>query len=241
MSPTSSLLSASFLISAARPSIIALLLVSDYTQLNQSDENILCRRNYRFLQNKGRDSLAFTTCISETTIDSATLGSLPLHSTYSSEGPSEYIIASLWSILSYDQGQPICLCHALFSDYLLSPGWGNDSWFIDVPFSKPKIALRCFTDVQDRLYFDICNLETSFVRNKDVLDLEHRVEDNISPHSQYACAYRLQSLSEVPATSPLFNSLSELAYDLVLFWMEVLNIMGRFREFASHESARAAS
>ena len=87
----------------------------------------------------------------------------------------------------------------------------------------------------------MCKLETSFVRNKDVLDLEHRVEDNISPHSQYACAYKVKSLSEVPVTSPLLNSLSELAYDHVLFWMEVLSIMGRFREFATHESARAAS
>ena len=153
----------------------------------------------------------------------------------------EHILSRLRSVLSYTPGQPVRLFHASFSDYLLSGDRDNEPWFIDIPRVTSEVALRCLVVMQEGLHFDMCDLKTSYIRNDDVPGLDVRVEFKIVPYLKYACVYWAQHLAEAPFSSNLLAALSAFAHERLLFWMEVLSLIKKFRGFASHELSRAAS
>ena len=76
------------------------------------------------------------------------------------------------------------------------------------------------------LRFNICELETSFAMNKDVAQLEERVQNNIPPFLQYACQNWALHLRDVPYSEQLSDSLHEFAYNSLLYWVEVLSLTG---------------
>ncbi|OCB87982.1 WD40 repeat-like protein [Sanghuangporus baumii] len=95
------------------------------------------------------------------------------------------ILQNLRSVLTYNPGGPVSLFHTSFSDYLMSPERSNDLWFIDISKAKGLIIDRCFLVMKDLLRLSICDLESSFVRNDDVLDLVDRIKSQIPSHLEY--------------------------------------------------------
>ena len=82
--------------------------------------------------------------------------------------------------------------------------------------------------MEDLLRFNICDLTSSFVRNDAVPDLTERIESCIPSHLEYACAYWSHHLCEAPYSPELLIKLSDFAYSRLLFWFEVLSLMGSF-------------
>ena len=76
------------------------------------------------------------------------------------------------------------------------------------------------------LRFNICDLETSFAMNEDVVHLEERVQNNISTSLQYACQNWALHLRDVPYSKELSEYLHEFAYNSLLYWVEVLSLTG---------------
>lgn len=133
-------------------------------------------------------------------------------------------LSRLRSVIDYKPGEPIRLFHTSFSDYLLSVGVIED-WFIDIPAQHARIATRCFSVMENKLRFNICNLKSSYVRNDDVDGLDEVIKARIPPQLSYSCKFWAHHLREVPFMPTLFQNLSVFLYNRLLFWLEVLSLL----------------
>jgi len=78
--------------------------------------------------------------------------------------------------------------------------------------------------MRTQLKFNICELESSFVFDKDVLDLQDRIKKFISPALSYACQYWGEHLRQGNFTDKAHGRLVDFLTHRLLFWMEVLNL-----------------
>lgn len=91
------------------------------------------------------------------------------------------------------------------------------------------------------LRFNICNLETSYLANSEVPDLNQRIEENISPELRYSCVYWMDhvvgSQSKESGTrsrddggsdsSSILQAVATLLCTTrSLFWLEVMSLCG---------------
>ncbi|PAV14885.1 nucleotide-binding-oligomerization-domain like receptor [Pyrrhoderma noxium] len=145
------------------------------------------------------------------------------------EGTTSDVLSGLHSLVAFEAGQPIRIHHTSLYDYLTSTRC-DGSWFIDADVKKNKIVSRCFGLMRDQLRFNICGLETSFKFNRDVPDLEKRVDKRIHPGLLYACRYWAPHLQDVLYSDKLLSDLDDFAYNQLLYWLEVLSLTGALYE-----------
>ncbi|KAB5591859.1 hypothetical protein CTheo_4688 [Ceratobasidium theobromae] len=116
----------------------------------------------------------------------------------------------------------ISTLHASFPDFLFDQK-RSGSFFCDRETLSQTLAQQCFTIMQTQLRFNICNLESSFIADKDVGDLQDRITRCISHPLFYACRYWADHLCSCKSSEPL-KSLENFLTIRLLFWMEVLNL-----------------
>jgi hypothetical protein len=66
---------------------------------------------------------------------------------------------------------------------------GVRSGLVDRCKRSQQLALTCLRHMETNLKFNICQLETSYLRNKDVKDLPTRIERHIPTYLSYACRF----------------------------------------------------
>lgn len=141
-------------------------------------------------------------------------------------------LSRLKAVLSYENGQPVRLHHASFADYLLSiERSGSHPWHIDESEQKQAVTERCF-EVMGKLSFNICCMESSFTRNKDVSDLSRRVANHVPAHLEYSCIFWSAHLMESNKPKRLLEKLRRFGNEHLLYWFEVLSLTGQFGHIA---------
>ncbi|EJC99711.1 WD40 repeat-like protein, partial [Fomitiporia mediterranea MF3/22] len=176
--------------------------------------------------------------LSDITID-AILGLPP-------EEPSYEILSKLGSVLVFRRGGPVHVLHTSFADYLLSTNCSqlcskykdpserlSDPWFINNDSQQSLIATRCFIVMKEELHFNMCNLESSFIYNSNVVEIEERINKKVPLHLQYACKYWADHLTEAPYSRELLGALIAFAHKHLLYWFEVLSLLGQVSRIAS--------
>ena len=113
--------------------------------------------------------------------------------------------------------------HASFPDYLFDKLRSRD-FHCEMTEHSEVLANCCFDLMKDKLKFNICELESSFVFDKDVLDLQERMKKSISAALSYACRYWGGHLRQGYFTDTVHERLVEFLKHRLLFWMEVLNL-----------------
>lgn len=141
--------------------------------------------------------------------------------------PSANILSRLRSLIVYEHGKPIRFYHTSFREFLTSSDQGGD-WFISTENTKTALALRCFGVMGDSLHFNMGELKTSFLPNRDVDGLDERISRIFSQHLLYVCRTWAQHLRNAPISKPLHRCLSEFVYNQLLYWFEVLSLIGEF-------------
>ena len=139
------------------------------------------------------------------------------------EGTTRDVLSGLHSLVVFETGKPIRIHHTSLYDYLTSTRC-DESWYIDTDLEKSKIVSRCFGLMKNRLRFNICDLETSFKFNRDVPDIEKRVNERIHPGLVYACHYWASHLRDVPYSDELLSEFNDFVYNQLLYWLEVLSL-----------------
>ena len=81
---------------------------------------------------------------------------------------------------------PIRPLHASFYDFLLDERRSGE-FFIRQGDAHRDLAVASLSVMQAGLHFNICGLETSYISNSEVADLDKRVEKNIPPYLLYSC------------------------------------------------------
>ncbi|CAE6418789.1 unnamed protein product [Rhizoctonia solani] len=92
------------------------------------------------------------------------------------------------------------------------------------------LATRCFTVMQKSLRFNICNIQTSLLLDRDVFNLSGQVTKEISLALLHACLYWSEYLAKAGSSNSLINYLINFLEKQLLFWMEVLNLNKRIQQ-----------
>ncbi|KAG8742620.1 hypothetical protein FRC10_001218 [Ceratobasidium sp. 414] len=114
--------------------------------------------------------------------------------------------------------------HESFPDYLFNKR-RSDRFHCDMKEQNARLAQLCFDHIHiPSPPFNICNLESSYVFDKDVPDLDTRVEKAISKELFYACRYWDAHLKSAEESQDLAGMLSKFLSNRLLLWMEVMNL-----------------
>ena len=127
--------------------------------------------------------------------------------------------------------------HATFQDFFFDKNRSsnikasNSTKLLDVFCNQSTthafLAERCFETMQ-ALRFNICELPSSFLLDREVQDLESRVEKNINEALRYSCRHWGQHLEKVnsdDSRSKLLPLLFRFLDEKLLFWIEVMNLI----------------
>jgi hypothetical protein len=126
-----------------------------------------------------------------------------------------------------DRG-PIRVRHLSIVDFLTSPNCPSD-FRVDIDEANSQVGLGCLKVMIKGLRFNICDIESSFIPNKDVNDLDTRIKENISDGLQYSCMYWANHVYYGPdiKVPDVYDQLDEFTRGYrLLYWMEVLSLLG---------------
>jgi len=119
---------------------------------------------------------------------------------------------------------PVRPMHASFYDFLLDKKRSGE-FFVDEADVHHELALASLCVMQDGLRFNICGLETSYVRNSAVADLAMKIEKNIPLHLLYSCRFWATHLHDSRFDTDLANHVVAIVTGAkILYWMEVLGV-----------------
>ncbi|KAI0337308.1 WD40 repeat-like protein [Trametopsis cervina] len=118
--------------------------------------------------------------------------------------------------------EPIQPLHTSFRDYITLP---DGTYTIDIVVAETTLATLSFLVMERNLKFNICNLETSHIANKDVPDLSERIQQNISPALAYACRFWTSHLAATPHKQFPLDSLFSFLEERLFFWVEVASLL----------------
>ena len=132
----------------------------------------------------------------------------------------------LSNVNSFDDSLPIIPLHTSFRDFLTNED-KSGHFYVGVRDSHDQLAFSCLNlllDPIDGLKFNICELETSYLANDDVGDLNTRVHQHISPALLYACRFWDDHLKHTDFKMDLLRKVETLMKEKFLFWLEALSL-----------------
>ncbi|KDN44347.1 hypothetical protein RSAG8_05611, partial [Rhizoctonia solani AG-8 WAC10335] len=133
-------------------------------------------------------------------------------------------LQSLRSVLHVSEyNNLVTTLHASFPDFMFSQERSR-KFFCDRPNHDQFLARRCLEIMKTQLRFNICQIESSFIVDDEILDLEKRVEQSISQELFYSSRFWVDHLSQAGDSSPPAEMVHEFLSQRLLFWMEVLNL-----------------
>ncbi|CAE7051038.1 unnamed protein product [Rhizoctonia solani] len=112
--------------------------------------------------------------------------------------------------------------HASFPEFMLAES-RSQKFHCNESKSSEILAHRCFEAMKLELRFNICSLQSSYLPDDKVQDLEARVSRCIPPTLSYACRYWSSHLRIAPTTNHTVDLLFDFLSNRLLFWMEVLS------------------
>ena len=169
---------------------------------------------------------AIIACSSRTPLSVATLSNLLGNQVERSV--LQYVVDSLGSVLYIDhaQGGVVRVYHHSFTDYMITLA-RSGRFCVDLGQRNTDLAGCCLRMMGDGLKFNICELESSHVRNSQVPNLSTRVETAISFELRYSCRYWVSHLTQ-SKRGELEDLVKEfLLGPTILYWVEVLSLLGK--------------
>ncbi|KAG9080448.1 hypothetical protein FRC06_006566, partial [Ceratobasidium sp. 370] len=158
--------------------------------------------------------------------------SVPSLSKLLAERISEYtlghVLRSLSSVLfiDHERDNAVRVSHPSFIDYITNRTRSKEL-SVDLDEQDAILACCCLETMMRELRFNICDLETSHLRNREVPNLDTRVRNAISPHLGYSCIYWTDHLVKIPAGG-LDTSLRAFLFGQEsLYWIEALSLLGK--------------
>ncbi|KAG9091295.1 hypothetical protein FS749_016643 [Ceratobasidium sp. UAMH 11750] len=139
------------------------------------------------------------------------------------------VVSRLGSVLYIDQsqGETVRVYHPSFADYI-STRAASERFYLNLSMRNAELAEGCMETMVDKLEFNICNLETSYVRNKDIPDLDlSAITDGLRYSSEYWITHLVQ-IEKRALTSHAGALLNQILNEpRVLYWVEALSLIGK--------------
>lgn len=136
------------------------------------------------------------------------------------------IVGSMGALLSgiTDMSTPVRALHASFYEFL-ADSTRSKEFAVTKGDVHSQLARACVYIMQAKLCFNICQLETSYLPNSEVADLDWRVKNYIPECLSYACQFWVVHLQEISVERDLGQEVELLLKDKLLFWIETLSLL----------------
>jgi hypothetical protein len=138
---------------------------------------------------------------------------------------SRHILSRLGCVIQWSPGKGARTLHASFIDYLTDPQRSSPQpWHLDAKAHRCTLALRCFDILKKELRFNICSLESSYVKNSDIQNLSALKNRYISPQLSYSSRFWADHLTDTHWEESVQEELLQFLQNGFLFWLEVVSI-----------------
>jgi len=134
----------------------------------------------------------------------------------------EYVCIGLQSVLDYQT--VLRFHHQSFVDFLLNRDKSPTDFLIETKHGSRKLTLACLRVMKGGLRFNMCNIESSYVRNIDIPELRASIDENIQPHLAYASCWWASHLAETLLDAEILSYIKYFMQELFLYWLELLSI-----------------
>jgi len=135
----------------------------------------------------------------------------------------QHLGSLLSNVTSIEQTLPIVPLHTSFRDFLTDKKMSGD-FYIDLGEAHHQLAHSCLGLMLHDLKFNICNIESSYLPNNKISDLQSRINEHIPPALFYACRFWDDHLERLRFQPELLGKLRSLFEEKFLFWLEVLSL-----------------
>ena len=135
------------------------------------------------------------------------------------------VLKSLHAVL-YIENDKVLTYHKSFTDFMFDQKRAKE--FCCDQAKHHRLLTDCCFRVMGELKFNIANIESSFLFDRDNSALPHAIKQNITPVLSYSCRNWDHHLSAAASTNldALCDILSKFLQLRVLFWIEVMNLLG---------------
>jgi hypothetical protein len=140
----------------------------------------------------------------------------------------EYVFRRMRSVL--DTKALLRIRHYSLKDFLLNEKACPPAFHIKLDHWNQALTLACLNTMKSGLKFNICGLESSYIRNSDVPNLESRVETCIHPEISYSCLFWTEHLSKSHNNDELHSGIQDFLDNRFLYWLEVLSLCKRMNQ-----------
>ncbi|KAF8676550.1 WD domain, G-beta repeat [Rhizoctonia solani] len=137
---------------------------------------------------------------------------------------AKILLQPLYSVLHVSQTtKVITTLHASFPDFIFDET-RSAKFYCDEARHSQTMAEQCFEVMRDQLRFNICGLESSFITDNEVQDLEARITRSIPPTLSYASHHWGYHVVKSEPCEMSWRGLEDFLSHRLLFWMEVLSL-----------------
>ncbi|KIM20375.1 hypothetical protein M408DRAFT_138671 [Serendipita vermifera MAFF 305830] len=136
-----------------------------------------------------------------------------------------YICNGLYSVLDY--GDNLRIHHQSFVDFIMDPNECPALFLIDRQNENRTLTMACLQTMKNHLRFNICNFNSSYVRNRDVPHLDSSVKARIPSYLSYSSCHWAGHLNETGFDNETCDGMEYFMSNQFLFWLEVLSLIGR--------------
>ncbi|QRV97677.1 WD repeat-containing protein [Ceratobasidium sp. AG-Ba] len=139
----------------------------------------------------------------------------------------EAVLRPLLSVLQISASDcKVTTLHESFPDYLLDKSRSSE-FYCDEQAHNAYMAELCFRCIRSSCpSFNICGLETSYVFDKDIPNLDKKIESAISEDLFYSSRYWAAHLNKAKHSQDLCIVFFEFFSRLLLVWLEIMNLKG---------------
>ena len=133
--------------------------------------------------------------------------------------------------------QAVYILHVTFKEFLRK-GWTErktdpttggeeiqNQYYINKEDGERAMLRGCLSNVMAHgLVFNICSFETSFLMNKEVIDMDDRIRRRITDALHYSCLNWTNHLKSIASDPEVLGWLEEFTSNQFLSWLEVLSV-----------------
>jgi hypothetical protein len=142
------------------------------------------------------------------------------------EASITFILLKLSSVISTGTADDfIHISHLSFAEFICDAQRCGELLAIHHDAHNRIMALSCLQVTRTGLRFNICQLETSHIRNADVPDLASRIEKLIPTHLSYSCRFWSDHLKTAKIDVEVVESVKDFLHTHLLYWLEVLSLI----------------
>jgi len=141
------------------------------------------------------------------------------------EKGADDVLEKLHAVLYSKDGQ-VLWYHKSFPDFLFDRDRSEEFWCDQAEYHQ-RLADSCFRVMKEGLRFNICNIESSFVFDRDNPTLSDTIKDSISSTLSYSCRNwdRHLSFTSSSTSGSLHEALLEFVKLRAIFWIEAMNLL----------------